>query len=68
MPTALSSLQFRAQLHGPADGPAHPPFRPLGTPRCPGKCCELPSPALLLGLRQHFALPLLDQLAGHVGR
>src|SRR5262245_53551476 len=43
-PTALSSLQFRAQLHGPADGPAHPPFRPLGTPRFPGKCGELPSP------------------------
>lgn len=50
--SALSSLQFRAQLPGPAGGPAHPPFGSLGTPRCPGKCCELPSPALLLGLRQ----------------
>jgi hypothetical protein len=68
MATALSSLQFRAQLPGPAGGPAHPPFRSLGTPRCSGKCCELTSEALLLGLRQHFALPLLDQLVGHVGR
>jgi hypothetical protein len=67
-PAALSSLQVRAKLHGLADGSAHPPFCPLGTPRCPGNCSELLSPALLLGLRQHLALPFFDQLVGPVGR
>ena len=58
----LSLLQVRAHLQGLAEGPAHPPFRPLGTPRCPGKCGELPSLALLLGLCQHLAVPFVDEL------
>jgi hypothetical protein len=67
-PTALSSLQLGAQLNGPAGGAAHPPFRSLGTPRCAGKCSELSSPALLLGLRQLRALPFLGELVGRIGR
>jgi hypothetical protein len=66
-PVALSLLQFRAQLQGPAEDSVHPPFRPLGTPRCAGRCNELPRPALLLGVRQHLALPLLGELARQVG-
>ena len=65
---ALSSLQLGAQLHGPAGGAAHPPFRSLGTPRCADECSELSSLALLLGLRQLRALPFLAQLVGHIGR
>jgi hypothetical protein len=67
-PSASSSLQFRAKLDGLADGSAHPPFRPFGTARCPGKRSELPSPAQLLGLCQHLAVPFFDQLVGPVGR
>jgi hypothetical protein len=46
----------------------HRPFRPLGTPRCDGKCSALSSRALLPGLCQLLALPLFGQLPGRIGR
>jgi hypothetical protein len=64
---ALSLIQFCAQLQRPAEDSVHPPFRPLSTPRCAGQCNELPCRALLLGLRQHLALPFLGELARQVG-
>jgi hypothetical protein len=63
---AMSLLQFRAQPQGFAEGLAHPPFGPLSTPRCPGQLNELPCQALLLGLRQHLAVPFTGELAGNM--
>src|SRR5450755_4173012 len=62
----MSLLQFRAQPQGLAEGPAHPPFGPFSTPRCPGQLNELPRQALLLGLRQHLAAPFTGELAGNI--
>jgi hypothetical protein len=36
-------------------------------PRCPGLGTKPPDKALLLGVRQHFALPLTGELPAEVG-
>ena len=63
---APSLLQSRAQPQGLADGPAHPPFGPLGAPRCPGQRSDLPCLVLPLGLGQHLAASFTSQLATHM--
>lgn len=65
---APSLLQSRAQPQGSADGTAHPPFGPLGPPRCSGQRSDLPRPVLLLCLRQHLAAMFIAELAAHVWR
>ena len=65
-PGALSLLQSRAQPHGPADGQPQPPFGTFGTPRRPGHRGEPPGQAVLLGLRQHVALPFAGELPANI--
>jgi hypothetical protein len=48
--------QSRAQPQDLADGTAHPPFGPLGAPRCPGQGSALLRSVLLFCLCQQLAL------------